>query len=171
MRIYCNKTCLQKEIRRENGRRGAIKTIKHGHISRGRHSRTYNTWIAMIRRCGDPKFAHFENYGGRGIMVCDGWRDFINFLEDMGKCPDGMFLERINNNGDYYKGNCRWATHYDQVRNTSMNVWVELGGEHMIITDALKTLNMVNQSDCRRFYAYMHKHELTHQETVDYYSR
>ena len=82
----------------------------------------------MIQRCTNPKRSHFEHYGGRSIKVCDRWMDFKNFLEDMGPRPEGMTLDREDNDGDYEPNNCRWATRVEQARNSKQVVWVEIGG-------------------------------------------
>lgn len=80
-------------------------------------SPTYISWQGMIRRCTNPSAADYHRYGGRGITVCQRWRDFSAFLEDMGERPAGLTLDRIDNNRGYEPGNCRWSTVTEQNRN------------------------------------------------------
>ena len=71
----------------------------------------------MKARCQNPNHEYYEYYGGRGITVCERWMDFANFLQDMGEKPEGLTLDRIDNDGNYELGNCRWATRKEQVQN------------------------------------------------------
>lgn len=83
---------------------------------------TYRAWIDMKARCLNPTDHAYDRYGGRGIVVCERWGSFINFMADMGKRPEGLSLERIDNDGNYEPSNCRWATSAEQQRNTRRTV-------------------------------------------------
>jgi len=93
------------------------KNTKHGQNGEIR-SPEYGSWMSMKRRCQNPNDKNFKAYGGRGIKICDRWMAFENFLVDMGRRPSTRHtLDRVNNDGNYEPGNCRWATPSEQAKN------------------------------------------------------
>lgn len=105
---------------------------KHGYHK----SPTYSSWQSMRTRCMNPKSAHFERYGARGITVCERWNDFRNFLEDMGERPPGTTIDRYpDKGGNYELGNCRWATMREQENNKRNNVVVEAEGRRQTVME------------------------------------
>ena len=99
--------------------------LKHGHARRDKRGSEYRTWVSMWGRCTNSKDAAYKNYGGRGITVCQRWQSFEVFHADMGPRPSGMHasgwplytLDRKNNDGNYNRTNCRWATSIQQRHN------------------------------------------------------
>lgn len=92
-------------------------TASHGHSCGHRVTRTYESWTNMKTRCSNPNVAAYKYYGARGVKVCKRWLSFSNFLADMGECPDGYSIERINVNGNYTPKNCKWIPLEEQSKN------------------------------------------------------
>lgn len=96
----------------------------------------YASWNNMKARCLNPKNKRWENYGGRGIKVCQRWDEsFLAFLADMGRMPKGYTLERKDNDGDYEPSNCLWIPKAEQMKNTSLTVKITINGETLCIKD------------------------------------
>lgn len=112
---------------------------KHG-MSR---TDTYKVWADMRSRCTLPSVKQYADYGGRGIRVCDAWLTFVGFFADMGERPDGCTLERIDNNGNYEKSNCRWATRKEQGRNRRDNHLLNYMGQTRTITEWCEHLGLI----------------------------
>ena len=101
--------------------------MKRTHFLTG--NREYRAWAHAKSRCYNPNVPAFYRYGGRGVIMCERWKNsFEAFLEDMGKCPDGLTLDRIDNNGNYEPGNCRWIDMKTQSENRRSTRWIEFQG-------------------------------------------
>ena len=112
---------------------------RHGHCpnpgGKRTPSPTYTCWYSMRQRCRDPKNKSYSHYGGRGISVCERWIDFVNFLSDMGEQPEGMTIERIDNDAPYSPENCRWATRTEQSRNQTRNIRLTIYGKTLTVAE------------------------------------
>lgn len=116
---------------------------RHGHAINRKPSATYNSWVSMHQRCGNPKDPSYKDYGATGITICDRWKSFDNFLTDMGERPDGTSLDRYpNQRGNYEPSNCRWATPGEQLRNTRRTRMVTHNGTTMCASDWADRLGM-----------------------------
>lgn len=123
--------CLQRDKARVSG------AMSKRHAMYG--TRTYIVWAGMLQRCNNPIAPGYRRYGQRGISVCAEWHDFAAFLRDMGERPAGTSIDRINNDGNYEPGNCRWATRKQQARNTSANRVLHYQGKSMSVADWAET--------------------------------
>lgn len=100
-------------------------------------SKLYRVYANIKQRCVDPNHEFYHRYGGRGITMSDDWMDsFLNFYRDMGDRPEGMTVERIDNDKGYCKENCRWATRKEQANNTKNNTILYLKGERLTLSQA-----------------------------------
>ena len=102
-----------------------MSSLRHGKTK----TKTWYAWVNMRIRCFNKNGSNYKHYGGRGITVCDRWMKFENFYADMGDKPVGMSLDRINNDGNYEPGNCRWSTGSTQQNNKRNNHLLFLNGE------------------------------------------
>ena len=113
--------CYSKKVSAETGRKQGFLNRTYGCSivgNNGRATKEYRIWGSMKSRCSSPRNKDWKNYGGRGIKICDKWlNSFENFLADMGECPSGCSIDRINNDGNYEPSNCRWATAKIQANN------------------------------------------------------
>jgi len=127
--------CLNMKRLRENPN-----SLKHGRSVRddnGRMSKEYQCWLAMRTRCLNPKDISYNNYGGRGITVCDKWlNSFENFLNDIGNAPSPDYtLERDDNDGNYEPGNVTWKVWKEQCRNRRTTLWVDYDGRKVYLAE------------------------------------
>lgn len=123
---------------------------RHGHNVSGKRSATYQSWADMKKRCLNLKCKAYPLYGGRGVKICERWRFFPNFLDDMGVDPDGLTLDRINTDGDYTPENCRWISIQDQQNNRRNNVNLTFRGETLNVKQWSRRIGICHQTiQCR----------------------
>jgi hypothetical protein len=142
-RCECGQTTTSLTARLRNGHVKSCGCLvydavkKHGHARGSGSSPEYMTWQSMIDRTSNPNHQSYKHYGGRGIGVDPLWRDFRNFLADMGPRPSLKHsIDRINNNVGYSKDNCRWATQKTQMSNTRRTQFIQLHGQRTRLADA-----------------------------------
>ncbi|WCS27247.1 hypothetical protein LOK46_10640 [Methylobacterium sp. NMS14P] len=111
----------------------------HGHASFGATTAEYEAWRKARQRCENPKNPRYASYGGRGIQVCERWRDFAAFFADMGSRPTPAHqLDRKDNDKGYEPGNCRWATPAEQMVNRRNTRFVEVDGKQVPLATLAK---------------------------------
>lgn len=115
--------------------KNATRLTTHGASVGGKPTPTYSVWRGIKNRCLNPNEPAYKNYGGRGIKICDRWKDsFENFFTDMGQKPKGMWIERLDNEGDYEPTNCKWATPKEQCNNKRTNVYLTFRGKTQTVS-------------------------------------
>ena len=115
----------------------------------------YNSWNGMNERCYNPNRNKYPDYGGRGIGVMKRWHKFQNFLDDMKSTwKKGLTLERINNNKDYSKKNCRWATRKEQANNRRDSRFITFNGEIKTLATWINILGLKSNNVRQQFYCY-----------------
>lgn len=131
--------CLQKEKASKISKIHGLSINKSGD-----RPRLYRIWLNMKQRCNNQNASKYKNYGGRGISVCNEWKDYINFhnWSKNNGYKDSLTLDRINNNGDYCPDNCRWVTYREQNLNSSQNHLITYNGQTMTITEWAEYLNI-----------------------------
>lgn len=120
---------------------------KHGYFG----TPTYTCWASMIARCTNERNSGYKKYGARGIRVCARWRNFINFLADMGERPAGTSIDRINNYLGYSPKNCRWATKKVQANNGRTNTFVKWSGETKTLSEWADHCGVPYRTFCSRW--------------------
>lgn len=118
-------------MRREICARMGAKSQKHGLSGHP----LYHMWHSMMQRCYNPKTANYHYYGARGIQVCERWHSFKNFVEDMHPRPVGLELDRIDNDGNYSPGNCRWVSKRRNKNNRQFNRAFQYRGREYTIKE------------------------------------
>ena len=123
--------CLAKEVWKSQDHR---RNVKH-ELS---YHKYFNTWYGMVKRCCDPRNKQFKDYGGRGITICDEWKNgpekFLGWCDNQ-IIPKGHTLDRIDNNGNYCPENCHFASHPHQRRNSRNIITIEYNGETLCLRD------------------------------------
>lgn len=125
--------------------------MKHGYAAYAKTEPEYMVWAAMIKRCTNQNHDRYKRYGGRGISVCERWKDFRNFIADMGNRPSPIHsIERDRVDGNYEPGNCRWATPEEQASNRGDNRILELNGAKKTLSQWARDIGITHTSLAER---------------------
>lgn len=126
---------LRHKASSEAGRRWRENNPERAHLC--------HSWVQMRQRCSNQNHPRYADYGGRGISVCERWDSFDSFVSDMGPRPTRFHtIERVNNNGNYEPGNCRWATRAEQCSNKRNCLYVTIGKERITLKEACRRLQL-----------------------------
>ena len=155
-RCDCGKESLVRHTHLKSGESkscGCKRTVAgNGGVRRGdKYHRLYPTWQSMLQRCLNKTHPSFHHYGGRGITVCERWKKFRSFLDDMlDTYAEGLSIDRIDNNQGYSKENCRWATPKEQSNNQRKNKVLSYDGKSMTISQWSEHLNIPRKTISER---------------------
>jgi hypothetical protein len=139
-RCDCGKSTI---ITQDHLRRAVVKSCGCARTKHGQYkTSTYSIWSHMLARCNNPNHQAYKDYGGRGIKVCPRWSRFENFFTDMGSRPNGLSLDRINNEEDYTPGNCKWSSPTQQANNRRNSRMIEFNGDVLTIMQWSERLHM-----------------------------
>lgn len=161
---------LRKGITKSCGclhREASANRLREMHTTHGATgTKTFRIWLAMRQRCRDPNTKNYSRYGGRGIRVCERWEtSFEAFLEDMGERPEGLTIDRVDNDGNYEPGNCRWATQKEQGSNTGKRLHIIIDGEDLNLGQAAQRIG----KQASYLSGLVKRWGMTHQEIVDHF--
>lgn len=112
----------------------------------------YRVWSTILARCTSLSSKSYPDYGGRGIKLCERWHSLELFVADMGQPPKGMEIDRINNDGNYEPGNCRWTSRLVNANNKRNNVFIELRGQRLSVADAARLYRIPYQCLSKRIH-------------------
>ena len=137
-------------------RMGGKTQFKKTHGMKG--TKTYSVWSSMKARCYTKSCGSYKSYGARGIRVCDAWISFEGFFKDMGEATEGKSIDRIDNNGNYSKDNCRWADAKTQQRNKRTNIFLTIDGVSKTIAEWSELTGIKRDTISKRLqYGWDHK--------------
>lgn len=132
----------------------AVKNVKGNHKHKLSHTKLWYTYYGMLDRCYDKSDERYNDYGGRGINICDDWKNnfesFATWAIENGY-NDTLTIDRIDNNGDYSPNNCKWSTIQEQSRNRRSNLMIMLNGELMTLMELSETMNIPYKTAYSRY--------------------
>jgi len=137
-----------------NRERVAERRTVHGMTRNKKASPIYKAWASMLQRCENPNDKRYKDYGGRGITVCDEWHDPVVFIDWAlaNGWEEGLTLDRIDNNGNYEPGNCRWATRKEQAQNKRNNRFITFNGKTQCLADWSRETGITRDALWQRIY-------------------